>query len=204
MLKKGREMKGFEERSLSAAMYEKRVMQVALEMKSVSEEGRFAGYASVFHVADSQKDVVLPGAFVNTIRGRVGEIRLLWQHDPAQPVGEITRLFEDSRGLYLEGQLFTGVAKAREALVLMKQGVVSGLSIGYSPVRYSRNAQTGLRELREVMLWEVSLVTFPANEQSRISVVKSAAAASPEDAAEEAALRGLDGALRRLEHSFGG
>tara|TARA_B100001123_G_scaffold390798_1_gene468685 strand:+ start:761 stop:1330 length:570 start_codon:yes stop_codon:yes gene_type:complete len=178
-------------RSISATMRETRQMQVPLEIKSTDALGRFAGYASVFHVVDSQKDVVLPGAFLQTISGRAREVKLLWQHDTTQPVGMITRLFEDKRGLYMEGALFMEVARAREALALMRQGVVSGLSIGYSPKRFFRDAKSGHRMLSQVDLWEVSLVTFPSNHESRISVIKSDVAAQQ--------LAQLDHAVKRWQ-----
>lgn len=160
------------ETKISRTMREQRKVSVPLEIKSLSEDGRFAGYASVFDLTDNQRDRVMRGAFAESIKGRAREVKLLWQHDQAEPIGYFTKMFEDKHGLYVEGVLLLGVARAREAYALLKEGVLSGLSIGYSPLRYTSEASTGIRRLHKVDLWEISLVTFPANEASRVSVVK--------------------------------
>lgn len=162
------------ERKVSHSLREKRQMDVDLEIKSMdTESGRFAGYASVFDLVDSQRDVVEKGAFVRTLRDRVNEIKLLWQHDMSEPIGYFTEMFEDERGLYVEGQLLLKVARAQEALELLQSGVVKGLSIGYTPRHYAMDPDSGVRRLSEVDLFEVSLVTFPANDVAQVSVVKA-------------------------------
>src|SRR5688572_6712609 len=120
-------------------------LDCSLSLKSVGEEGRFAGYASVFGIVDKQRDIVQPGAFAKTIKGRAQDIKLLWQHDFSEPVGVLTRMFEDTRGLYVEGRLLLEVARARETYALLKAGAVSGLSIGYTPIEFSIDADTGVR-----------------------------------------------------------
>ena len=164
----------FHERKVSDSMKEYKQLDVSLELKSLEEDGRFAGYASVFDVVDNQRDVVERGAFSGTLRNRLKDIKLLWQHQMSEPIGVIERMFEDERGLYVEGRLLMSVAKAREAYALLKEKVVTGLSIGYSPVRFIIDAKTGVRKLKEVALWEVSLVTFPANDSAGVTVVKAA------------------------------
>ena len=181
-------------RHLSPSQRETKQLHVPLEIKSINGEGRFAGYASVFHLVDNHQDMVIPGAFRETIKGRTHEIKLLWQHDSKTPIGVIREMFEDQTGLYIEGQLMLELEKAREAHALLQKRVLSGLSIGYSPVRYTQDPETGIRQLKQIHLWEVSLVTFPANEESRISVVKS------QDEATQ--LIALDYALKRLERLF--
>lgn len=166
-------MMSFHETKISKRMLEQRTYNASLQLKSIDSQGRFAGYASVFDVTDNQRDRVQRGAFRESIKGRAAEIKLLWQHDPAEPIGYFTQLFEDAHGLYVEGVLLLGVARAKEAYALLQSGVLSGLSIGYSPLRYSTDAKSGVRLLHKVALWEISLVTFPANEASRVSVVKS-------------------------------
>lgn len=144
-----------------------------LQIKSLDATGRFAGYASVFGVVDAQKDVVVRGAFEKSLRARRGEIKLLWQHRPDEPVGTIERLFEDSKGLYVEGTLLLKVARSREAFALLKSGALDGLSIGYMPIRSRKSPLSGARELTEVDLLEVSLVTFPANARARVMIVRN-------------------------------
>ena len=160
------------ERKISATMRERKRLSCALDIKSIDHQGRFAGYASVFGVVDNQRDMMLAGAFKHTLSGRTGEIKLLWQHQQSEPIGVFDTIFEDKHGLYVEGRLLLDVQRAKEAYALLKEGAVSGLSIGYSPVRYKTDSKTGIRLLAEVELWEISLVTFPANEVAGVTVVK--------------------------------
>lgn len=153
---------------------ERKHFDCALEIKTLDGEGVFAGYASVFGVVDSQQDIILPGAFRATLTGRTSDIKLLWQHDMREPIGIVEELLEDANGLYVKGRLLLEVTRAREAYTLLKQGVVSGLSIGYSPTRWKRDEKSGIRRLEALDLWEISLVTFPANEAARVTVVKHA------------------------------
>ncbi len=145
----------------------------SFEVKSIATDGSFEGYASVFNLVDSQQDRVHPGAFKASIKGREKPVQLLWQHEWNKPIGVITALFEDARGLYMKGKLLLDVAQAREAYALLKAGVVRGLSIGYSVKRSRRNADSGVRELLDLNLWEISLVTLPANEAAQVTVVKA-------------------------------
>lgn len=144
----------------------------SLKIKSIDGEGRFAGYASVFDVVDTQRDLIEYGAFAKTIKGRTQEIRLLWQHNPAEPIGYFTTIFEDGRGLYVEGRLLLDIARAREAYSLLKVSAIGGLSIGYTPRDFVIDPDTGVRRLNRVDLWEISLVTFPANSSANVTVVK--------------------------------
>ncbi|MDE3016057.1 MAG: HK97 family phage prohead protease [Pseudomonadota bacterium] len=162
------------EKKISAARRERKRLDCRLAIKSLDGQGRFAGYASVFDILDSQHDIILRRAFMRTLKGRSGKIKLLWQHRQDEPIGVFDRMFEDARGLYVEGRLLLSVARAQEAYSLLKAGAISGLSIGYSPVKFSTDAKTGVRKLADVDLWEISLVTFPANEAAGVTVVKQA------------------------------
>jgi HK97 family phage prohead protease len=99
-------------------------------------------------------------------------VRMLWQHDPASPIGSWISMSEDARGLKVRGQLNLAVARAREALALMREGSVDGLSIGFRVKRASKPPRGGIRKLLELDLWEVSLVTFPMLPQARVSAAK--------------------------------
>lgn len=138
--------------------------------------GIVEGYASLFNVADSDADVVAPGAFDQSLQDgrKTGRgLPLLWQHDATQPLGVWRFLRVDAVGLFASGQLFIHeVAKAAEAYALVKQGALSGLSIGYRPERARRDAKRGVRILERIRLFEISLVTFPALEAARVSAVK--------------------------------
>jgi len=146
----------------------------ALDLKSVGLDGWFEGYASLFDRQDLGGDTVAPGAFRDSLarRGPAG-VRMLFQHDPAQPIGTWDRLREDARGLHARGKLATEVAKAREVLALMRTGAIDGLSIGFRAVKGIKNPRTGTRRLERIDLWEISIVTFPMLPEARITSVKS-------------------------------
>jgi HK97 family phage prohead protease len=146
---------------------------LALELKGLSAEGRFSGYASLFGEPDLGKDVIERGAFSRSLQARgVSGIRMLFQHDPASPLGHWVTLKEDARGLYVEGQFAPGVSKADEVRRLMKARALDGLSIGFQTVRSRRDAKTGIRHILEADLWEISVVTFPMLPSARVSEVK--------------------------------
>ena len=168
-----------------------------LEIKSMQADGTFAGYASVFHMVDSQRDIVRPGAFAESLKKRKHPLQLLWQHQWDSPIGVIAQIFEDKHGLYVEGKLLLDVARAREAYALLKAGAIRGLSIGFTVQKAKQNIDTGTRELLQVDLWEVSLVTLPANEAAQVTVVKLQALAK-EHAALDKAERSLADMRKRL------
>jgi HK97 family phage prohead protease len=149
------------------------VKLLAEPLAGIDTEGVFEGYASLFGVADLGKDVVTAGAFADSLaqRGTAG-IRLLWQHDPAQPMGRWLALAEDRRGLKVRGKLNLAVERAREIHALMRDGAVDGLSIGFRVERARAERPTGLRRLEKLDLWEISLVTFPMLPGARVSAVK--------------------------------
>lgn len=147
---------------------------MALDLKGVDTDGSFEGYASVFNKEDLAGDVVVPGAFADSLKQRgTGGIKLLFQHDANQPIGVWTTLREDARGLYAAGRLMPEVVKAREVHALMRAGALDGLSIGFRTVKGRRDRASGVRRLEKVDLWEISVVTFPLLPEARIAAVKS-------------------------------
>lgn len=137
---------------------------------TVTDGSEISGYASLFGQVDQGGDVVAPGAYaasLKTLSGSGRAVKLLWQHDPAQPIGIWDEVREDNRGLYVKGRLLTDVARGREAASLIEAGAIDGLSIGYRTVRSTKD-DSGHRVLSEVELWEVSLVTFPMLPEARI------------------------------------
>lgn len=148
------------------------------EVKAIDEEGVFTGHGSVFGNVDSYKEVVAPGAFADSLVQWKSEGRMppvLWQHRSGEPIGPYLEMNEDARGLFVRGQLLVNdVQRAKEARALMKAKAVNGLSIGFVTREDSYDRVTGIRTLKKVDLWEVSIVTFPANPQAQISGVKSA------------------------------
>lgn len=143
---------------------------------AVDATGVFEGYASLFGREDLGRDIILRGAFAASLarRGAQG-IKLLYQHDPAQPIGVWLAIAEDARGLRVKGRLDLNVARAREVLSLMRCGALDGLSIGYRAVKATREPKTGIRRLTEIDLWEISIVTFPMLPDARVTRVKRSA-----------------------------
>lgn len=166
------------------------VRSFALEIKA-AEDGTVEGYGSVFGVRDNYDDVIAKGAFAASlaVHKSAGTMpAMLWQHDADQPIGIWTEMVEDAKGLRIKGQLALETVKGKEAHALLKMGALNGLSIGFMSKQWAYDRETEVRTLTEIDLWEVSLVTFPANEKARVTNVKSAdELATPKDA--ERALR---------------
>ncbi len=142
---------------------------------ALSSDGTVEGYASLFGEVDQARDMVMPGAFTQTLRNRgTCKIPMLFQHDPSEPVGVWLDLQEDFRGLRARGRLIPDVARARELLALVEAGAIDGLSIGYRTVRGRIDPKTRIRKLYQVDLWEISIVTFPLLVGARVRAVKQA------------------------------
>jgi len=153
-------------------------LDVALEIKEVSADGTFSGYGSMFNNTDLDRDVIAPGAFTKTLgKNAPKKIKLLWQHDPKQPIGVWEEMSEDSRGLKVKGRLLInqGVPKADEAYALLKAGALDAMSIGFMipDGAWEFDQKKKVRIIKEADLWEISLVTFPANPKARITSVKA-------------------------------
>ncbi|SIN89114.1 hypothetical protein SAMN05444002_1287 [Vannielia litorea] len=141
---------------------------------AVDESFEIAGYASLFGEADQGGDVVVAGAYARSLKAMAAKgqaVKMLWQHDPREPIGIWDEVREDRRGLYVKGRLLKDVARAREAAALINAGAIDGLSIGYRTKRAEKDAQ-GRRLLHDLELWEVSLVTFPMLREARLSGAK--------------------------------
>lgn len=148
-----------------------------------------SGYASLFGLTDQGGDAVQPGAYKGSLErlvARGGRVKMLWQHDPAQPIGVWDEVHEDAKGLWVKGRILTDLDKGREAATLIEAGAIDGLSIGYRTVRAEK--ATHGRKLTELELWEVSLVTFPMLTEARVDGTKGD--------------RPADAALRELSEAF--
>ncbi len=157
-----------------------------LEIKAsdVASSGEFAGYAAAFGNVDLGGDVILPGAFAKTLaehKARASQPALLWSHDQSMPIGTITTLNEDRKGLRMQGRLTLAVRAAAEAYALLKDGAVGGMSIGYSIP--SGGAENGgdARLLKEIDLYEISLVAVPMNPAAQVTAVKAMDCANPRE-----------------------
>jgi HK97 family phage prohead protease len=140
-------------------------------LKAVDDEPRtIEGFGSIFNNIDSYGDIVLPGAFVKSIKKR--KPKMLWQHRSDMPIGAWDVVKETPEGLYLKGRIFD-TQMGNDAYTLLKGGAIDGLSIGYTTKLYEIDSKANTRKLKEVELFETSLVTFPANEKATVTNVKS-------------------------------
>lgn len=140
------------------------------EELTVTDGDRIEGYASIFGKRDQGGDVVEPGAYAASLarlKASGRRVKMLWQHDPTQPIGVWDDVIEDKTGLYVRGRLIPDVAKGREAKALIAAGAIDGLSIGYRTIKATKDDK-GRRLLSELELWEVSLVTFPMLPDARV------------------------------------
>lgn len=127
---------------------------------------RFAGYAALFDHADAGRDTIRRGAFQRTLAERREPLPLYWQHRADQRIGWIEEVKEDERGLRVVASLDNPAGGAAAAL---KRGQVTGLSFGYRARQFSRSADG--RELTDVDLFEVSLVSHPMQHGARVHLV---------------------------------
>lgn len=151
--------------------------QFAFKADTVGDDGTFSGYGSVFGNLDSYREVVAPGAFAESLKAIADSgdpLPALWQHRHDEPIGGYDVLAEDARGLKVEGWLMVReIPLAAQAHALMKRRVVKGLSIGYYVLEDSWNEKDRIRTLVKIDLREISIVTFPANEEALVDDVKA-------------------------------
>ena len=142
---------------------------------TIFPDGSVEGYASLFGEIDQSRDMMMPGAFTQSLKLRgARRVPMLFQHDPAEPVGIWLDLTEDWRGLRVRGKLIPEVVRARELLALLREGASDGLSIGFKTVQARVDPKTRVRKLHQIDLWEISIVKFPLLPGARVRAVKQA------------------------------
>jgi uncharacterized protein len=157
------------------------VRAFAFELREAGTDGMVEGYGAVFDARDTYDDVIAKGAFKASLVAHAKAKTMpamLWQHDPSEPIGVWTEMAEDAKGLRVKGQLIVETERGRAALALLRKGALNGLSIGFVSKEWAYDADSEIRTLTEIDLWEVSLVTFPAQTLARVTSVKAAAIAS--------------------------
>ena len=150
---------------------------VKFDVKEVDEEtGIFEGHAATFtNKPDSYGDVIDKGAFTKTIKEMSGRVKILWNHSVMEPIGKPVELKEDEKGLWVKAKLSLGVQRAKEVLTLIKDGVITEMSIGYETIKEEWEKLPGglsIRHLKEIKLYDTSPVTFAANPDALITAVK--------------------------------
>lgn len=144
--------------------------KMRMEIKEVSSDGSFEGLLSPYGNVDAGGDMVETGAFAKTLKEHGNTVPLLWQHKKEYPIGLLT-LDDRDDGLYCKGQLEMELSKAQEAYICLKNRIIKGLSIGYTSMKDS--IENGIRHLKEIRLYEGSVVTFPMNEAAMVTSVKA-------------------------------
>lgn len=148
---------------------------ITLDTKALSEDGEFEGYAVTFGNVDNGDDVVVSGAFRESlVRRPASRIKMLWQHDMTRPIGVWSEMREDDNGLRCKGRILKGTKDGADAYEFIKSGAIDGLSIGYRTKVEEYDRERGVRMIKAVDLFEVSIVTMPMNELATIDSVKSA------------------------------
>jgi HK97 family phage prohead protease len=142
------------------------------ESKVDLDKNTFEGYAAVFGNIDSHEDIIEHGAFTKTLQEMGNRIKILWQHDPYNPIGLPMQMAEDSKGLFVKGKI-SQTTQGKDALILMKDGVINELSIGYNTIKHEMDEATGIRRLKELKLMEFSPVTWASNNLATITSAKS-------------------------------
>lgn len=132
---------------------------------------KFSGYASVFDGLDSYGDTVMAGAYKNTLTDRDRPVQLRWNHY-GPVIGKFTDMYEDEKGLFVEGELTKGHSTAEDAAALLRHGAISGMSIGYVVKDYEMDGV--VRKLKDIELFEISLVESPADNNAHVTSIKSA------------------------------
>lgn len=157
----------------------KQTISAHLEVKSFDEYeengqsfGYFKGYASTFGNIDRTKDIIAPNAFKRCLDGG-RKVKMCWQHDMSTPIGSFPVMKEDDYGLYVEGRINLGTMMGREAYALLKAGDLDSMSIGFMVKEYDIDKNSGVRTIKEIDLWEISVVTEPANTMAQVTAVKS-------------------------------
>ncbi len=147
----------------------------AIKANDVSENGEFKGHAAIFGNVDEGGDMIIEGAFTDTLKERTGKIRVLWNHSSSDPIGRPLSMQEDSMGLFVRGQLNLEVQRGREARALLKAGDIDGMSIGFRVAKGGAefDEDTEVFKLTKLILREFSIVTFPMNESAIMTSVKS-------------------------------
>ncbi len=146
----------------------------ALESKELGGNGEFSGYASVYGNVDFGGDIVEAGAFADALESSRPKPKMLWQHDPSQIIGIWDNLKDSEKGLISSGRILTEIQKGKEAHILMKNGAIDGLSIGYRTLEsdYISTASGVVRVIKKADLLEISVVTFPMNPKAVVTDVK--------------------------------
>jgi len=149
-----------------------KTLDFKLEIKQLDDTGTIEGYGSIFGNKDSYDDIVQKGAFTKSLMKKPAKkVKLLWQHDSYEPIGVWEEIREDENGLYCKGKILINTSKGADVYQMLKAGAIDGLSIGYRTITETEEEYAQI--LKEVDLWEISVVTFPANELANITSVKN-------------------------------
>jgi len=161
-----------------------------------AQDGIISGLGAVFDTVDDGGDLIVKGAFDRSLASS-RRVKMLWQHDPNQVIGVWDSISVDDKGLKVKGHIIPEVVKGAEALALLKAGAVDGLSIGYKTADFEIVSEKSRhRRLKEINLFEISVVTFPMNSEALVTDVKQLQ--SPHEVERLLRNAGVPGAFAKL------
>jgi HK97 family phage prohead protease len=160
---------------------EMKKMAVPFEVKQLQEDDdffTFIGHAATFGNIDRGDDVIMRGAFNDTLRDKASNnerFPVLWQHQTDMPIGIFPKITEDEIGLFVEGRLpKEDTFVSGRVMPQMRVGSINTMSIGFTlPSVDAFEIEDGIRKINKITLWEISLVTIPMNPQARVTDMKS-------------------------------
>jgi HK97 family phage prohead protease len=174
-------------------------LRLQLEIKEIGADGSFEGILASYNTVDLGGDSILPGAFTKTLQEHGAVVPLLWQHKTDEPIGTLT-LTDSPTGLLVKGQLLMGLPTAQKAYLLLKARVIKGMSIGYDAIKDA--VENGVRILKEIRLWEGSVVTFPMNPAAMVTAIKAHALEHKDDFTSELAAIQIQDAAYQMYNAF--
>jgi hypothetical protein len=145
---------------------------ISTQIKAESEKNIVSGYGSIFGNVDSHNDIVMKGAFAKTLKERKSKIKMLWQHDLKEPIGKMLDMYEDEKGLFFQAKV-SDTDMGKKAMILMRDGVIDELSIGYHTIKEDYDSKKNVNYLKELKLYEISTVTFASNPLAQLTDVKA-------------------------------
>lgn len=144
---------------------------IVCEIKAMEDDNIIEGYGAFFNNVDSHREKIQRGAFAKTIKENKNRIKYLWQHDMREPIGKILEIYEDEKGLYLKAKI-SETDTGKKAMQLVRDGILNEMSIGFETIKDDYETQKNIRTLKEIKLYEVSLVTLASNPMAQVTAYK--------------------------------
>lgn len=133
------------------------------------EKGIIKGYASMFNNKDSDGDIITKGAYTKTLQENSERIAFLYQHNMNQPIGKPLSMKEDEKGLFIEAKI-SDSSLGQDVKTMVSEGILKEFSVGFIPIK--EDLQKDVNYIKEIKLFEFSLVTLAANPLAKVTEYK--------------------------------